>query len=168
MFKIKDGLGEEFLPTAQTHFSAGFDVRSTEDIVIYPGTTKAVPTGVFIDQGLLETVAEVWCTNTGKTCFPKSLELFKESHFVDLRIRSGLAFKGLMLANGAGVIDMDYPDEIKALIHNPFGHDKDAFEIKKYERVGQLIVAQHSGRFMHDMFRASNERSGGFGSTGHA
>ena len=40
----------------------------------------------------------------------------KKSHYVDIRIRSGLAFKGLMLANGAGVADLDFENEIILIV----------------------------------------------------
>jgi len=166
MFKIQEGLSPEFLPTAQTHFSAGFDIRSTEDITIYPGTTVAVSTGVFIDEYMLKLTAAVYCVRFGLGIRLNHKRHFMESHYVALQIRSGLAFKGLMLANGTGIIDMDYRDEIRALIHFPAGQDKAPFEIKKGDRIGQLLVVPHSGRFLSDDFRSSNVRVGGFGSTG--
>jgi deoxyuridine 5'-triphosphate nucleotidohydrolase len=155
MFKLQEGLGLEFLPTASTAHSAGFDVRSTKKIEVFPGDTVMVPTGVFIDQEII--------SNSNLFGFSD----FASSHYFALHIRSGLAAKGLMLANGVGVIDLDYEDEICALIHNPFGHDKQKFSINVGDRIGQLVLAYHGGRLLDD-FRKESARSGGFGSTGVA
>ena len=42
-----------------------------------------------------------------------------KNHYVRLYARSGNAFKkGLVLANSVGIIDSDYVDEVKIMLHN--------------------------------------------------
>lgn len=164
MFKVKDGLGKEFLPTAQTNHSAGFDIRATEDIIVPVGEVRAIPTGVFLDSaGINETAL----LNHISDAF---IEQFQKTHYVAIHIRSGLAFKGLMLANGVGVVDLDYAQEIKVLIFNANAENENenggGFKISKGDRLGQLLLMEHKGYLLGDAFRKQGERSGGFGSTG--
>ena len=98
-------------------------------------------------------------------------------------LRSSLAVKGLMLGNGVGVIDLDFADELKMIIHNPIqtvhqdvafnsiqvGHilngalNSVSYEIKKGERIGQLILLEHKSSLFG--IESEDERNGGFGST---
>lgn len=73
-----------------TEQSAGYDLQSTEELIIAPGTRELVGTGVVLklDKGT----------------------------FGLIKSRSGLSVKGIDV--GAGVIDSDYRGEVKVLICN--------------------------------------------------
>ena len=81
---------------------------------------------------------------------------------------------------------MDYPDEIKMVIHNPIaklvnfqGEYTEAlgmsdilaqtsigYEIKKGDKIGQLILCRHEGWLLPEEYTKDEERKGSFGSTG--
>ncbi len=118
--------------------SAGADVSANETVTIYPGKTVLVGTGF------------------------KLTEKHELNGFVFmLFIRSSLAFKrGLALANGVGVIDADYKDEVKVMLTN---HGLTPVTINKGERIAQIVpMAYYRGFFDIE----GHERKGGFGSTG--
>lgn len=82
-----------------------------------------------------------------------------------VRIRSSIAFKkGLIIPNGPGTIDADYPDEWMVMLKNdsPRG-----VVIDHGERIAQVIIARYavvdwnSGSVV-----TSTDRVGGIGSTG--
>jgi len=144
MFKWTD---DKYAPVKKTKYSAGFDIKARGDHIIEPHKTVIIPTGVWID-----TESEI-------------VRLFSDVLFVAVHIRSSMAVKGLMLANGVGVIDLDYPDEIGVIVHNTT--DKD-FVIKDGERIAQLVIMVHNGS-SETLINAKyeyRERNGGFGSTG--
>lgn len=52
------------------------------------------------------------------------IESFKKCHQLNLHIRSSMSAKhGLVIANGTGIIDLDYSGEIKICIHKPVPHE---------------------------------------------
>lgn len=125
------------MPQRGTLKSAGYDIRAVEEHFIKPGQMVTVPTGL--------------------TAY------MKDDEFLDLRIRSGLAFKyQLTLQNDAGVIDADYyGKEIKVMIRNE--GDK-VCRIMPGDRIAQGIFMKY---LTVDNDEAVNkERDGGFGSTG--
>jgi dUTP pyrophosphatase len=165
MFKILD---EACTPTRGTKYSAAVDLRAKEDITIAAGETVLVPLGVKIDLDSL-------CVEFEDKQFKEN---YLNSHYLQLMLRSGLGKKGLILPNGVGVIDLDYKDEIMMIVHNsisgfdeeflPTGAnypiDRNTYEIKKGDRVGQITLLEHKS-FMFDI-ESEDERTGGFGSTG--
>ncbi|WP_294953699.1 hypothetical protein [Sulfurovum sp.] len=141
---INDGI----LPTRKTRYSAGYDVCSNEDVIIEAGETKLVSLGIALDQEWIQ-------KNTNET--------FREQNYWGLHIRSSLALKGLIIGNSVGIIDIDYPDEIKLIIHNTTGEVK---SISKKDRIAQLILHQHNGiKYLKNLFSIEENRIGGFGST---
>jgi len=101
------------LPNMSTPQSAGYDLESSENVVIMPGRRAVVPTGLSIQMppGIYGRVAP----------------------------RSGLAIKhGLNV--GAGVIDPDYTGEIKVVL---FNHDRRPFVVKPGYRIAQLILENY-------------------------
>lgn len=133
--------GKVRLPERKTARSAGYDLAAAADVVLEPGKVALVPTGL---KAYME---------------PDEVLL--------LTIRSSLAVKrGLMLANGVGVIDADYAD-------NPEneGHIQVAMvnlgsspvHLAKGERVAQGIFVKY---LTTDDDQAAGVRTGGFGSTG--
>ena len=122
----------------QTKGSAGADLSASGDVVIPAGQIVLVPTGYYLD------------VNTQ----------FNEHFFYLLTARSSLAYKkGLLLGNGVGIIDSDYPDEVKVMLYNPSGED---VTIAKGERIAQLIPMNYLPLFPS----LDEERVSGFGSTG--
>lgn len=134
------------LPCRATSCSAGYDFYAPYDIVLSPGGTMKIPTGIRIeldnDKVLL--------------CVP----------------RSGLGFKyGLELTNTVGVIDADYSKSdneghIWVKFHYPdyydFDHNYGVLEIKKGEAMFQGIILPY---FKVDSDNVDTIRNGGFGST---
>ncbi|KEF55018.1 deoxyuridine 5'-triphosphate nucleotidohydrolase [Exophiala aquamarina CBS 119918] len=78
--------------------------------------------------------------------------------------RSGLASKNF-IDTGAGVIDADYRGEVKVLL---FNHGEGAFEVKKGDRVAQLVLERiYTPEVMEVAELEESVRgAGGFGSTG--
>lgn len=131
------------MPSYATAASAAADLRAASELIIPAGERGKVPTGVWIER-----------VDWNKVPDGQIPEL-------QVRARSGLAFKkGIMLTNGVGTIDADYPDEICVLLYNS---GKEPFVIQKGDRIAQVtlnIVARISG------LDVGGTRAGGFGSTG--
>ena len=133
----------DLMPAYATQASAAADLRAASPLVILGGERGKVPTGVWIDR--------VEWGEVPPGMLPE----------LQIRARSGLAFKhGIMLTNGLGTIDADYPDEISVLL---FNSGKDPFTIQKGDRVAQItlnLVVKIPG------LETGGPRMGGFGSTG--
>ena len=122
-------------PTRATKDSAGYDLRSQLDIIIPAGATVGIDTGTFVE--LPRQLCAMVCS------------------------RSGLALRGLVVANAPGIIDADYADTIKVLLHNRTQGD---WVIEKGERIAQVVFVQY---FTGDDVPLE-DRVGGLGSTGIA
>ena len=133
----------DLMPSYATAASAAADLRAASELIIPAGERGKVPTGVWIERVEWEKVPD--------GMIPE----------LQVRARSGLAFKhGIMLTNGVGTVDADYPDEICVLL---FNSGKENFMIQKGDRIAQItlnLVARVSG------LEAGGMRLGGFGSTG--
>jgi dUTP pyrophosphatase len=130
------------LPSYQTEFSAGMDLRAELEapVTLAPMQRTLIPTGLFIELS-------------------KGIE-------AQIRPRSGLAFKhGITVLNSPGTIDADYRGEIKVLLINI---SKEDFTIQDGERIAQMVIAKHEQiTWMPVKELASSQRAaGGFGSTG--
>lgn len=129
------------LPTRGSAEAAGYDVRSNEDIILFPKCFSAISTGL--------KVADI---PTG--------------YVLSVRPRSGLAAKnGVTVLNTPGTIDSDYRGEIKVILIN---HGTESFKIAKGDRIAQLILEKlETYEFVETTEFVDTERSeGGFGSTG--
>jgi dUTP pyrophosphatase len=129
------------LPQYHTEESAGFDIASSVDITVAPGEVLKIPTGLVIAA-------------------PKG-------HFLLIAARSSLAFKkGLMMANGIGVVDPDYAgpeDLIHIIVHN---FTKEPVEVKKGERLAQGIFLPVERAEWEEVDTLRETNRGGIGSTG--
>ena len=128
------------MPVRGSKFAAGFDLASAYDTVV-PARGKAI-----VKTGLAIAIPE----NTYARIAP----------------RSGLAVKKF-IDTGAGVVDYDYRGEVGVVL---FNHAEEDFEVKKGDRIAQLILERIS---MAEAVEATElfdtERgAGGFGSTGVA
>ncbi|MDD5438151.1 MAG: dUTP diphosphatase [Patescibacteria group bacterium] len=135
--KLKDDVA---IPAYQTAGAAGFDLASAEDVVIQPGQSFLVPTGLVI------------ATPPG--------------HVLILTARSSLfKKKGLVLANGVGTIDSDYcgpNDQLYLSCYNP---GQSPVSVAKGERLAQGIFLLFT-RAEFVEAPADGPDRGGFGSTG--
>lgn len=157
MFKV---LNEVCQPTRATKYSAMVDLYAREDVVIGAGETKIVPLGVKISEDGLQKLL----VNSGREFMD---DYFKKSHYLELHPRSSLRAKGLII--GVGVIDLDYPDEIGLIVHNPIANDikhnsNGDYTINKGDKVSQCTLMEHKGYLLG--IESDTERNGGFGSTG--
>ncbi len=129
------------LPKRQTSGSIGFDLRcaSLKEICLLPDERRLVPTGIAFDLSETEMGAFLF-------------------------IRSGLSQKRVCLANGVGVIDKDYHEEIKVPLWNT---SSDWIKIQSGERIAQLVfLPVELPKF--EIVRTLDKESvhSGFGSTG--
>ncbi|HYF95501.1 MAG TPA: dUTP diphosphatase [Symbiobacteriaceae bacterium] len=129
------------LPQRKTARSAGYDLAAAADTVIEPGRVALIPTGLKAYMA------------------PDEVLL--------LTIRSSLAVKrGLMLANGVGVIDADYadnPDNEGHIMVAMANLGQAAVTVGAGERIAQGIFVKY---LITEADAAGGERQGGFGSTG--
>ena len=183
MFKILD---EVCTPRRGTKYSAYVDLFAREDVVIGAGETKIVKLGVKLNIEMLvyEYFSQLPFDYVIKNNI-NSANDFLKSHYLEVALRSSLGVKGLIIANGIGIIDLDYPDEIGLIVHNPYGiyereyrtegrlcgevsiieTKKEAFIISKGDKVAQCTLKEHKGYLMG--FESDVVRTGGFGSTGN-
>lgn len=188
MFKIIEG-GTK--PHIKTEFSSSADLCAREKVVIGAGETKIIPLGVKIDLEQIKNICfgdykafmKMQYPNRGFTGaeFEDAYKQFLKTHFFELKLRSSLAVKGLIISNGVGEIDIDYPDEIGLIVHNPISgidenglfngaddktsKDKTCFLIEAGERVAQIKLMPHKNYLMPDEYKSTEKRTGGFGST---
>lgn len=130
------------LPEYQTPGAAGFDLAASRDIDVAPHAIALVPTGLVI--------------------------AVPQGHFLGIFARSSTPLKrGLMVANGVGVVDEDYcgpDDEVKIQVLNFTG---ETVRVRKGDRIAQglfIPVARASWRESESDLRAGSR--GGFGATG--
>jgi dUTP pyrophosphatase len=107
------------------------------------------------------------------TLSPQGLLLFNTGWHVEIpegwegqvRMRSGLAAKGITMVNGPGTIDSDYRGEIYMIL---FNLNEDDFDIIRGQRIAQLVIAPVARAEVSVVTELSPTArgSGGFGSTG--
>lgn len=138
------GLGIK-LPARKTARSAGYDIEAGIDVVLAPGQTALVPTGV------------------------KAYMLPDEVLYI--YIRSSIAVKkGLALSNAVGVIDADYYNNADNEGHIYIAltnYGERAVTLAKGERIAQGIFQKYL-TVDGDAAGDGAERAGGFGSTGES
>ena len=130
------------LPAYKTFGSSGMDLMAylKGKIVIAPGKTAVIPTGIAI-------------------AIPKNYE-------VQIRPRSGLAAKNnISVLNTPGTIDSDYRGEIKIIL---FNHGSSEFVINNKDRVAQMILTPVQKMDLEEVENLPDtlRGKGGFGSTG--
>ena len=174
MFKVLDEVCE---PKRGTKYSAYVDLFARENVVIGAGETKIVPLGVKLDMQYVRNT--FWAKDLKEIEKDDLIDFFMLNHYLEVALRSSLAVKGLIIANGSGKVDLDYPDEIGLIVHNPikidmFGYSqKDVqavdfapydFIINKGDKVAQCTLIEHKGYLMG--YESNVVRDGGYGSTG--
>ena len=88
-----------------------------------------------------------------------------DGYEAQVRIRSSIAFKrGLIIPNGPGTIDADYPDEWMVMLKND---SSKGVLIEHGERIAQVIIARYEVlEWTPGTVGKSTDRAGGIGSTG--
>jgi len=130
------------LPRYQTAGAAGFDLAASEDVVVQPGQVVLVPTGLVIQA--------------------------PPGHFLAIVARSSTPMKrGLMVANGVGIVDEDYcgpADEVKIEVVN---FTQQPVKVARGDRLAQglfIPVVRAEWRETDGDLREGSR--GGFGATG--
>ena len=130
------------LPEPATGGAAGFDLAAAADIEIPPRSIRLVGTGLVI--------------------------AVPDGYFLGIFARSSTPLKrGLMVANGVGIVDSDYcgpADEIKIQVLNFTAHP---VEIQPGDRLAQgLVLPFVRAQWVEDGTSGDGINRGGFGSTG--
>jgi len=132
-------------PRYHTEGSAGFDIAASEDTVIEGAQAALVPTGLYM--------------------------IIPTGHEGQLRLRSSMYNKHIIMPNAPGTIDSDYRGEIQIPIRNLAPYTP--FIIKKGERVAQMVIKKCPQATLEtvspDEFASCEDTSRGaegFGSTG--
>ncbi len=129
------------LPCYATDGSAAFDLAASEDTLIAPGEVRLVPTGLVIEvpQGM----------------------------FLAVFARSSTPLKrGLMVANGVGVVDSDYcgpTDEVKIPTLN---FTALPVQVAKGDRIAQGILLPAPHVVWEEVGELRASARGGFGASG--
>lgn len=115
------------------------DLHSVESVLLHPGETRLVATGLAIE-------------------LPPGYE-------AQIRPRSGLALKhSITLPNSPATIDPGYRGEIRVILQNL---GTEPFLISPGERIAQMIVARYEAvEWEEGELRDSVRGEGGFGSSG--
>ena len=129
------------IPQYQTDGSAAFDLAASERVPVAPGEVRLVPTGLVIEV--------------------------PEGMFLGIFARSSTPLKrGLMVANGVGVVDSDYcgpEDEIKIAVVNV---TTKPVTIEMGDRIAQGILLPAPRVTWEEVDRVRASSRGGFGDTG--
>ena len=131
---------DAIVPTHGSDGAVGYDLYSSEDAVVPCQAGRAlVGTGITI--------------------------VLPQGVYGRVAPRSGLAVKHCINV-GAGVIDPDYTGEIKVVL---FNHGENDFEIKKGDRIAQLILERCDTPMIKEIGLLEETLRGedGFGSTGN-
>lgn len=146
---LDDRMGKEIpFPDYATPGSAGIDLRAMtyEDIIVYPGETVLIPTGIAI---------HINDPSIASVILP----------------RSGLGHKhGIVLGNLIGLIDSDYQGQLYVSCWNRNNRENsdNKFHIEPGDRIAQMVfvpVIQPEFDIV-DNFDSSIRGVNGFGSTG--
>ena len=122
---------------------SGFDLHSTEDVMVEGLGRALVPTGLRFDIPM--------------------------GHEIQVRPKSGLALKeGLTVLNTPGTVDAGYDGEVKVIIYNT---NAQSYQIKKGQKIAQAVLCPViNGKFvtLHEVIELDEKERGsnGFGSTG--
>lgn len=135
--RVEDAPAVE-LPMRATEGSACFDLRAAESVDLVVGQVRLVRTGLRMTA--------------------------PEGTFLEVRPRSGLASKGVLMVNAPGTIDRDYSGEVKVPLTYLF---PGTYRVEVGDRIGQIrVVEEVPTEFVPGRVERSPSRVGGFGSTG--
>jgi dUTP pyrophosphatase len=129
------------LPAYQTQGAAGFDLAAAEACTIDPGAVALIPTGLVI--------------------------AVPDGFFLGVFARSSTPLRrGLMVANGVGIVDADYcgaTDEIQIEVYN---FTERPVTLEAGDRLAQAVLMPYARAEWVEVEAAGAPVRGGFGSTG--
>jgi dUTP pyrophosphatase len=129
------------LPQYHSDGAAALDLASAEDVEVAPGEVRLIGTGLVVSV--------------------------PAGHFLAIVARSSLPIrKGLLVANGLGVVDSDYcgpDDEVKVEVYN---FRQAPVRIGRGERIAQALVLPAIRIEWDETGPAGGPSRGGFGATG--
>jgi dUTP pyrophosphatase len=129
------------LPGYGTSEAAGFDLAASHDIVVQPGQIALVRTGLIIE------------VPTG--------------HFLGIFARSSTPLKrGLLVANGVGVIDPDYSGPNDEVMVQVLNFTQAEVRVQRGDRLAQGIVLPAPRVTWDEVTAIRSTTRGGFGATG--
>lgn len=128
-------------PTRANEGDAGLDLFSSSPIMLYPGVTEMLETGI-------------------KVAIPFG--------YCGLILpRSSMGRKGIIIPNSPGLIDSGYRGEIKVLLLNV---SNELYKVEVGDKIAQLVIVQHERATLQETEKlpaSFDERGvGGFGSSG--
>lgn len=170
--KLKENI---VLPEYQSEGSSGMDIRATEDVLLMPGETKLISTGLKFE--------------------------IPEGYEIQIRPRSGLSLNTpLRIPNSPATIDSDYRLELGVILSNisekiynvinidnkyilkeqdsslynvydisTKGNKNGIYSIKKGDRIAQIVLSKVEKidiKIVNKVKDAGTTRKGGLGSTG--
>lgn len=139
--KIKRFDKELPLPKRQTEGAAAFDLFARKEVVVPPGAVGYVPLNIAVET--------------------------PPGHFLLIAARSSTHKKGVMMANGIGIIDPDFSgdeDEITAACYN---FTSAPVTIERGFRIGQGMFVPAPAFAWNEVDALPNRSRGGFGTTGN-
>lgn len=128
------------LPERKTPGAAAFDLTARETVTIQPGAIGYVPVNIALE--------------------------IPDGHFLLVAARSGTHKRGLIMANGIGIIDPDFSgddDEIKAVYYN---FTAAPVTLEKGERIAQATFVPITKLDWEEVDHLEGKSRGGFGTTG--
>tara|TARA_Y100000768_G_C23646282_1_gene526471 strand:- start:106 stop:558 length:453 start_codon:yes stop_codon:yes gene_type:complete len=129
-------------PTQGTKSAAGWDLRALNDTEVMKGSSTKIRTGLAV------AIPEGW---EGQ-----------------IRSRSSLGAKGMIMPNGVGTIDSDYRGELMVLA--TWIGEGDSIKLSKGERIAQMLIAPVPlttyKEVSFDDLPTTDRGEGGFGSSG--
>jgi len=137
--KVKKLVSDAVLPTKAHAGDLGYDLYAVEQVTIWGGETKLIPTGISIQ--------------------------FPEGYGGIIRDRSSVATKQQLFVV-AGVIDNGYTGEIKVALHSS---SEDVRTIYKGDKIAQLVLIPTVNfpiEEVSELISSDGRGDNGFGSTG--
>ncbi len=165
------------LPSQKHESDAGYDVYSSENIILQPSKTTVISTKITMQMEWDFSPFEI-----GKETLPALLfqeqtvfatdfayynqEWIKQNYkfYAEIKSRSGLASKGIH-AEG-GIIDQEYTGELRIILANT---GKASYKIQKGDRIAQIIpyiIPKITSINWVESFGNTNRGENGFGSSG--
>lgn len=129
-------------PTQGTKSAAGWDLRALEETIVRKGHSAKIRTGIAV------AIPEGW---EGQ-----------------IRSRSSLGAKGMIMPNGVGTIDSDYRGELMVLA--TWIGEGESITLAKGERIAQMLIAPvpltSYREVTFEELSTTDRGEGGFGSSG--
>jgi dUTP pyrophosphatase len=118
---------------------AGMDLKAAADMLVPPGETRLVPTGLALE-------------------IPSGYE-------AQIRPRSGLALKhAITMPNAPATIDPGYRGEVQVIL---FNLGKEPYQVRTGDRIAQMVIARYERvEWDEGELGESVRGAGGFGSSG--